>query len=143
MLTVAITLFGLSAGMVLIGTSWYNRVSQPIYLGVLALLAVAPMFVHAARGNEAGADMGTVGAIALDQVEQLTQLPWRDLEPGGSLTEDAAGYFSAADPEYLVRWTISAVPNASHSRAITVVAVARDGRVVPRRRAELTVIRGR
>jgi Tfp pilus assembly protein PilW len=114
-----------------------------MFLTMIALLAVAPMFVHASRGNEAGADMGSVGAIALDQVEQLTQLPWRDLEPGGSLTEDVAGYLCAAVSEFLVRWTIAAVPNASHSRAITVVAVARDGRVVPRRRAELTVIRGR
>ena len=114
-----------------------------MFLTMVALLAVAPMFVHAARGNEAGADMGSVGAIALDQGEQLTQLPWRDLEPGGSLTEDVAGYFSATDSEFLIRWTIVVVPNASHSRAITVVAVARDGRVVPRRRAEWTGIRGR
>ena len=114
-----------------------------MFLTTIAALAVAPMFIQAARANDAGADMGSVGAIALDRLEQLTQQPWRDLQPGGSLTADVDGYFSASDEEFQVRWLITDDPAASKSRAITVVALARDGQIGPRRRVELTVIRGR
>ena len=65
-LSVAVTLFGLSAAMVLIGTSWpiisswlgeasslgqawYNRVSIPIYFALLVLLAVAPLLAWIVR----------------------------------------------------------------------------------------------
>ena len=65
-LTVALVLFVVAAGMVLIGTSWpmissafgepssfgpgwYNKVSQPVFIPLLALLAVAPFLAWGAR----------------------------------------------------------------------------------------------
>jgi len=114
-----------------------------MFLTTVSVLAVAPMFIHATRANDASADMGSIGAIALDRVEQLTRQPWRDLQPGGSLSADVDGYFSASDQEFQVRWQITDDPTASKSRAITVVVVARDAQIGPRRRVELTVIRGR
>ena len=114
-----------------------------LFLTSVTMLAVAPLFIQAARSNETGADMGSVGVIARDQVEQLVQLPWRDLDPGGSLTADVTGYFDNGDPEFRVRWVIVNEPSATHTRSITVLAEARVNQIGPRRRIELTAIRGR
>ena len=101
------------------------------------------MFVQAAQTNDAGADMGSVGAIAVDRLERLTQEPWRDLLPGGSLTENVDGYFSDVGTDFLVRWRIMDDPTTSQSRAITVIALAREAQIGPRRQVELTVARAR
>ena len=77
------------------------------------------------------------------EVEQLVQLPWRDLDPGGSLTADVAGYFDDSNADYLVRWVISNEPSASDTRSITLLAEARVSQIGPRRGVELTVMRGR
>lgn len=114
-----------------------------MFLTMVAALAVAPMFVQAARTNDAGADMGSVGAIAVDRLEQLRQEPWRDLLSGGSLTENVDGYFSAAGTDFLVRWRILDDPTTTQSKAITVIALAREAQIGPRRQVELTVARAR
>jgi len=114
-----------------------------LFLTLVIALAVTPMFLQATQANDAGADMGQVGVMAVDQLEQLTRRPWRDLRPGGSLSADVDGYFDASDDAFLVRWEISDHPVATHSRAITVVATARGDQIGPRRRVELTVVRGR
>ena len=114
-----------------------------MFLATVAALAVAPMFVQAARANETGADMGTVGVIARDRIEQLVQLPYRDLDPGGSLTADVSGYFSDAHDEFLVRWVIVNEPTATDTVSITVLAETRIVQIGARRRVELTAIRGR
>jgi hypothetical protein len=114
-----------------------------LFLTTVAVLAVAPMFMHAAHGHDAGGDLGTVGVLAVDRLEQLRQVRWRDVEPGGSLTVNLAGYFDDSTPGYLVRWVVTDNPSPSGTRTIVVQAAARGNQPGPRRRVEVTATRGR
>ena len=114
-----------------------------LVLTAIAVLAAAPMFMHAANAQDAGADMGTVGTMAVDRLEQLRQVRWRDLDVGGSLTADVDGYFDDSAPDYLVRWQIVDNTSPTGSRTITVLATARTNRPGPRRRVEVTAVRGK
>lgn len=87
--------------------------------------------------------MGSVGAIAVDRMEQLRQELWRNVKVGGSLTANVDGYFDDSDPDFLVRWRITDNASPTHSKTITVLAVARGNQPGPRRRVELTSARGR
>jgi len=104
---------------------------------------VAPLFIQAASANDAGADMGSVGAIAVDRMEQLRQELWRNVKAGGSLTTNVDGYFDDSDPDFLVRWRITDNASPTNTKTITVLAVARGNQTGPRRRVELTSARGR
>jgi hypothetical protein len=99
--------------------------------------------MQAASANDAGADMGSVGAIAVDRMEQLRQELWRNVRTGGSLTTNVDGYFDDSSPDFLVRWQISGNASPSYTKTITVLAVARGDQTGPRRRVELTSARGR
>ena len=114
-----------------------------LFLISVVVLAAAPMFMHAAQAIDAGADMGSVGSIAVDRAERLRQQIWRDLGAGGSLDADIDGYFDSTDPNFLIRWQITDNVTPSHSKTITVLAMARGTLPGPRRRVELTLIRGR
>ena len=113
-----------------------------LFLAGVATLAAAPMFMHAAHANDAGADLGAVGVAAVDCLERLRKAPLRDLEAGGSLTSDLDGYFEAT-PNHAVRWTILDNAAPSKTKTITVLAMAPGNQPGPRRRVELTLVRGR
>ena len=66
-----------------------------------------------------------------------------DLPAGGDLQSDQTGYFDDSDPDFVVRWRITNNSAPSHSKRITVAAVARRASVGPQRQVELTVVRGR
>ena len=75
------------------------------------ILAVAPMFIYASGANEVGADYGTLGALAVDRMESLRELDFRDplLADGGSLTENVStdyDYFDDSNADGIVRWEI-------------------------------------
>ena len=76
-------------------------------------------------------------------LQQLRQEVWRDLDAGGSLTEDVAGFVDDADPRFLTRWQITDNAEPTETKTIRVVAMARGDLPGPRRRVELTLIRGR
>ena len=114
-----------------------------IFLTSAALLAAAPLLVHASHATDASADMGAVGAIAVDRMEQLRQELWRNLGTGGSLTSDVAGYFDDSDPDFLVRWQVSDNASPSQTKSITVLARPLTDRLGPRRSVEITSMRGR
>ena len=81
-----------------------------VSLLAIVILAVAPMFLLAAERSAAGADMGLVGALAVENMESLRAAPMGSLVAGGSLVSDtsvgATPYFDASEPGYIVRWQV-------------------------------------
>ena len=113
-----------------------------LFLTTVAVLGAAPLFLQAGHATDAGADLGTIGAFALDRMEQLRSASFSSLVVGGSLTEDVAGHFDHPEPFYVVRWTIENLGSPSKTKRIVVVATAEGDQVGSRRRVELTFLRG-
>lgn len=113
-----------------------------LFLIGLGVLAVAPMFVYATRGNATGADFGSVGAIAVERMELLREEAWHSLNTGGSLTANSTGFFDTSESGYLVRWQIADNASPSLTRVITVRAIALRQLSGPRREVTLTTLRG-
>lgn len=114
-----------------------------LLLTSLVVLGAAPMFARAAHATDAGADIGVVGTLAVDRLEQLRELSWGKLTPGGSLLTDVVGYSDASSEEYIVRWTITNNASPSQTRTIEVLAAARNNPAGIRRQVTVTTSRGR
>lgn len=114
-----------------------------LFLIAIGLLAAAPMFVQAMQGNATGGDFGTVGAMALDQLEALRNDSYLNLVPGGDLNANVAGYFDNSTPGYVVRWQVisNAVPPST--KILNVRAISLRPGPGPRREVTLTSLRGR
>ena len=87
------------------------------------ILAVAPMFIYASNANEVSSDYGTLGALAVDRMERLRELDFRDsrMAEGGSLAENITTdvvYFDDSNPDGIIRWEI--IDNISPPRTKTV-----------------------
>ena len=78
-----------------------------LFLISIGVLAAAPMFIYAMQGNAVGADLGTVGAVAVEHMELLRSSNYGALAAGGSLTSNVTGYFDNSNPAVTVRWTIT------------------------------------
>lgn len=110
----------------------------------LALLAVVPMFVQAIEDNTVNADLGVAGGLAVERMEQLRQEDFTSavLAPGGNLEANAAGYFDASEPGYVVRWTVGTHPSLSHSKVVTVRDRSTRSPVGTPKQVTLTSVRG-
>lgn len=117
------------------------EVLMALFLIGIGVLAAAPMFMYAMQGNATGADFGSVGAIAVERMEQLRAAPFVTLTAGGSLSADVTGYFDAGNPDYTVRWTITDNVNPVKSKTITVRAVAERQVIGARKDVILTTMR--
>ena len=101
-----------------------------IAVSVLAvvILAVAPMFMMAAERSAAGADMGLVGAMAVETMETLRAEPLLNLAAGGSLVSNATvgstPYFDDSEAGYVVRWQITDNATPVGGKRLTVRALA-------------------
>ena len=78
-----------------------------VFLIGIGVLAAAPMFVYAMQGNATGADLGSVGAVAVEHMELLRSQDYVSLPAGGSLTAGVTGYTDTSNPEVTVRWLIT------------------------------------
>jgi len=114
-----------------------------LFLIALGVLAAAPMFVYAMQGNAAGADFGSVGAIAVERMELLRSLDFGALPAGGSLTTSTSGYSDSSDPEFIVRWRITDNATPPTVKVVTVRAIAVRQVVGQRKEITLTTLRGR
>jgi len=89
-----------------------------IFLMGLALMYAAPLFISSIKETAAGADLGSVGARAVDRMERLRQNDFYALGAGGSLTSDVTNYSDTTDAAYTVRWQI--VDNGSPATMKTI-----------------------
>jgi len=114
-----------------------------IFLIGIGLLAVAPLFVYAAKTSATSADLGTVGAQAVRRMENLRARSFNSLTAGGSLTSNVASYFDASDPACLVRWTIADDATPATRKTIVVRAQAARRVVGLQKEVQLTTVRVR
>ena len=91
---------------------------------MLGLLAIAPMFILSMRVAEASADVGTVGAIAMEEMETLRGTGYDTLDAGGSLTADVTGYFLDTPEGFKVRWTVTDSTGAAKFKILRVRVIA-------------------
>ena len=114
-----------------------------LFLIGIGVLAAAPMFIYAMQGNATGADFGSVGAIAVERMEQLRSQGFVNLPAGGSLTVGQTGYSDLTDPDYIVHWRITDNATPPTIKTITVRAIAVRQVVGERKEITLTTLRGR
>jgi prepilin-type N-terminal cleavage/methylation domain-containing protein len=99
-----------------------------VTLLAVVILAIAPMFMMAAERSAAGADMGLVGALAVETMESLRGEPIVNLSAGGSLVSDttlgSTPYFDASEPGYIVRWQVIDNATPVGGKRLTVRALA-------------------
>jgi prepilin-type N-terminal cleavage/methylation domain-containing protein len=99
-----------------------------VTLLAVVILAVAPMFMMAAERSAAGADMGLVGALAVETMETLRAQELINLPAGGSLVTDTTvggtPYFDASEPGYVVRWQVTDNATPVGGKRLTVRALA-------------------
>lgn len=90
----------------------------------MALLAVAPLFIHASKETSVSGDLGSVGALAVHRMELIRQTTFVTLTAGGSLTSNQAGFFDTSNAGYTVRWTVTnnATPTTLKTIQVRVVA---------------------
>ena len=117
------------------------EVIMALFLIGIGVLAAAPMFMYAMQSNATGADLGSVGAIAVERMELLRAAPYVGLTAGGDLSANVNGYFDTANPDYTVRWTVTNNVNPPKSKTITVRAVAVRQVVGLRKDVVLTTMR--
>lgn len=109
----------------------------------VGLIAAAPMFIFAMKETAAGADMGSVGAAAVDRMELLRSGDFYSLTAGGSLASNVGGYSDVTTAAYTVRWAI--VDNASPAtvKTISVRAIATRQAIGAQKETTLTSLRAR
>ena len=91
-----------------------------LFLIGLGVLAAAPMFMFAMQGNAVGGEKGAAGALAVERMEILRATDYATLTAGGSLTVDTAGFVDTSDPNYTIRWLITANTNPLGTFTVTV-----------------------
>jgi len=109
----------------------------------IGIVAVAPMFLFAMKETAAGADIGAVGAAAVDRMELLRSAAFDSLVAGGSLSSDVSGYSDTAGSKVTVRWQI--VDNASPvtEKAISVRVIATRTAIGLQKEVTLSCLRAR
>jgi Tfp pilus assembly protein PilW len=114
-----------------------------LFLLLVSLVSVAPLFVFAMHNGVADADMGRAGATAVERMEQLNQVPFGILRVGGRLDTNVPGYYRS-DSEVLTRWRISLTnpPNAN-LRKVEVIAIAQNPTAAPRKSVRVVTVRVR
>jgi len=113
-----------------------------LLLITIGVLAVAPMFVYAGRGTASSGDYGTVGALAVERLEQLRETHYSLLDEGGSLTSNVAGYYDTSEPGFVVRWEIEDNISPTLTKTITLRAMSLRSGTGPRRDVTLITLRG-
>ncbi len=90
----------------------------------VGIVAAAPMFIFAMKETAAGADMGSVGAAAVDWMEDLRASDFYTLAAGGSLTSNVSGFSDTSNPKFTVRWQIVDNGSPATVKTISVRAIA-------------------
>ncbi|HUD72714.1 MAG TPA: type II secretion system protein [Dongiaceae bacterium] len=105
------------------GVSLVEVIIALALMGVILAYA-APLFATAIHENAAGADLGAVGAMAVDRMELLRGTDFYSLGAGGNLSSDVTGFSDPADPRYTVRWLVADNGSPATLKTISVRVIA-------------------
>jgi prepilin-type N-terminal cleavage/methylation domain-containing protein len=114
-----------------------------LFLTGLGLLAIAPLFVYASESSATSADLGVVGAKAVQRLEILRAQGFGTLAAGGSLTSNVAGFSDTTDAAVTVRWTVAHQGSPPARKLITVRARAQRRVVGLEKVVTMTTLRSR
>ena len=109
----------------------------------IGIVAAAPMFIFAMKETAAGADMGSVGAAAVDSMENLRSSDFYSLPAGGSLSSDVSGYSDTSNSRCTVRWQIVDNGSPATVKTISVRAIAARQAMGNAKEVTLTTLRAR
>ena len=104
----------------------------------IGVIATAPLFVYATKENAGGGDMGSVGALAVERLEQLRGRSYYNLENGGDLQSNVDGFSDLSDPDFDVRWIVADSPNPPAGMKVVVVRTLSNREVIGKAK-EVTV----
>ncbi len=104
----------------------------------IGVIVTAPLFVYAAKENAGGGDMGSVGALAVERLEQLRGRSYYNLENGGDLQSNVDGFSDLSDPDFDVRWIVADSPNPPAGMKVVVVRTLSNREVIGKAK-EVTV----
>ena len=90
----------------------------------VCVVAAAPMFIFAMKEIAADADMGSVGAAAVDRMELLRGTDFNSLAAGGNLASSVTGYSDTSNPRCTVRWQVADNASPATVKTISVRAIA-------------------
>ena len=96
-----------------------------LFLMWIGLMAAAPLFVYSVKETSSGADLGSVGALAVGRMELLRQAAFSGgLTAGGSLASNVVGYSDTSNPNFTVRWQIvdNGIPVTLKTLSVRVIA---------------------
>lgn len=96
----------------------------------IALIATAPMFVLAAKENASGGDLGLVGSLAVERMEELRSQYIYLLPNGGGVDANVADYSDTSDPDFDVRWLITDKPGGPVGMKLIVVRAVATRQVI-------------
>jgi len=114
-----------------------------LFLIGLALVAAAPMFISAVKETASGADLGSVGARAVDRMELLRQSDFFSLAAGGDLASNVSGFSDTGDPNFTVRWQITDNASPATLKTVSVRVIATRVAMGLQKEITLTSLRAR
>ena len=114
-----------------------------MFLIGIGLLAVAPMFVYATKSTASSADLGSVGARAVQSLETFMSPDFASLTAGGSLTTNVTSFYDTSDPRFVVRWTIVDNATPATKKTITVRVQAVRQVVGQKKEIQLATVRAK
>ncbi len=93
-----------------------------LFLATLVFLTTAQMVGFGIEASRAAADMTRASTLAGDRLEELTQVDYQGLTPGGSIAADIVGFSDTFDvngdgrDDYIRRWEITDLGSAKRVR---------------------------
>lgn len=120
-------MFGREAGFTLV------EALVALFIVTMILLSIAQLMTYGLYVHETAADLTETTALAQEKLEQLRNLSYKSLVPGGSIDVNSAGFFDSSDidgngiVDYTRRWEITDLGDRKQIRVRVIAALNLTG----------------